>query len=135
MHLSVNSAVRNVLEKMASPAFWTAVASSAIILFAVYSNWLVARFQLGHTPVPMSDDPKIIGGAASAMHSVGWPLTGIAGWMLVVAIGILILLSLFPGQCDRRNTIGKFCVSLGAGLFVLVLLKWDPRQVMQWYFD
>jgi hypothetical protein len=66
--------VRNIINKTVSLAFWIVVASSAVIFFAMYVNWLVAGFQLHRRPVPMSDDPGVIGGIASAMYSISSPL-------------------------------------------------------------
>lgn len=127
--------MRNIIDKTVSSAFWIAVASSAVIFFGVYANWLVAWSQLHHRPVPMSDDPKAIGGIASAMYSVSFPLIGFASWTLVFATGILILISVWPQQFNRRNAISKLCVSLGIALLVFLTFKWDPWHVLEWYAD
>jgi hypothetical protein len=111
------------------------VASSAIIPVAMHANWLVAGFQLHRRPVPMSDDPKVIGGIASAMYSVSYPLTVFASWTLVCAIGLLVLISVWPQQFDRRNAIKKLCVSVGAALLVLLIFKCDPWRAVAWYGD
>lgn len=127
--------MRNILNKTVSSAFWIAVASSAVIFVAMYANWLVAGFQLHRRPVPMNDDPKVIGGVASAVYSVGSPLVDFAGWTLVLATGILILISAWPQQFDRRNAIRKLCISVGVTLLVFLILKWDPWHVAEWWFD
>ncbi len=127
--------MRNILHKTVSFAFWIAVASSAVIFFAIYANWLVAAFQLHRRPVPIHDDPKLIGGIASALYSIGVPLVNFAGWTLIFATGTLILISVWPQQFDRRSAIRKLCVSVGAALLLLAIFKWDPAQVVEWYAD
>lgn len=127
--------MRKIIDKTVSPAFWIAVASSAVIFFAIYANWLVAGFQLHRRPVPMHDDPKLIGGIASAMYAVSSPLIDFAGWTLVFATGLLILICVWPQQFDRRNAIKKLCLSVGIALLVFAIFIWDPWQVANWYFD
>lgn len=127
--------MRNIINKTVSSAFWIAVASSAVIFFGVYANWLVAWSQLHHKPVPNIDDPGTIGGIASAMYSFGFPLIGFASWTLVFATGILILICVWPAQFNRRNAISKLCVSLGITLVVSLIFRWDPWQVFEWYAD
>jgi hypothetical protein len=45
--------VGKIIDKTVLSAFWVAVASSAVIFFAMYANWLVAGFQLHGRPVPI----------------------------------------------------------------------------------
>lgn len=127
--------MRKIIDKTVSFAFWIAVASSAVIFFAMYANWLVAGFQLHRRPVPMHDDPGVIGGIATAMYSISYPLSEFAGWTLVLATGLLILTCVWPQQFDRRNAIRKLCISIGITLLVVAMFIWDPWQVANWYFD
>lgn len=127
--------MKNILNKTVSFAFWIAVASAVFIPVAMYANWLVAGFQLHRRPVPMTDDPGVIGGIASAMYSVTYPLTSFASWTLVCAIGLLVFISVWPQQFDRRNAIRKLCVSVGAALLVLLIFKCDPWRAVAWYAD
>lgn len=127
--------MKNIVDKTLSIAFWIAVASSAIIPVLMYANWLVAGYQLHRRPVPMHDDPKVIGGIASAMYSVSSPLTVFLGWTLVCAIGLLLLITVWPRQFDRKNAIKKLCVSVGSALLVLLIFKCDPCRAVEWYVD
>jgi hypothetical protein len=127
--------VKNIRDKTISIAFWLAVASAAVIPLAIYANWLVACIQLHHRPVPLIEDPKLIGRLTSVIYSVTNPLVDFASWALVFATSLLILISVWPQQFDRRNVIRKLCISVGAALIVLMMFKWDPGRVFEWYVD
>jgi hypothetical protein len=127
--------VKSILDRIVSFGFWIGVASAAVIPGAMYANWLVACIQLQRRPVPLIEDPKLIGGTASAIYSVTYPLTTFAGWTFVCATGFLILICAWPQQFDRRNAIKKLCVCGGAGLLVFLMFKFDPWRVVEWYAD
>lgn len=132
---SLEEIVTNIIGKTTSMTFWIAVTSSAVIWVAIYANWVLACLQLHRRPVPLRDDPKGIGGVASAMYSVGSPLTDFLSWTLVCATGLLILITVWPQKHDRRNATKKMCFCVGVGLLMLLIFKLDPWHVVEWYLD
>lgn len=110
-----------------------AAAYPVMLLGALYGQWLLSWWVLGHPPQPALDDPKYIAGA---------------NWMHVVTF--LALLGFVPASCAALvlNTLyvivhrlrGSRLVARSVGVASLwlgtfLLLRWDPGLVLYWWMD
>lgn len=99
----------------------------------LWATWVAAGLQLGHTPVPMVDDPKRLTGVASALYVFTFvTLTGLVYWF--PAMLILSAAHALKGRRHDRVSwaivalLGCF-LTLGAG-FIFI------RSTMgNWFFD
>ena len=106
------------------------------LLGSFYLTWLIAWVQLGHRPRPMVDDPKSVGG----ILDIAYYLPGIFIMLLPVLAPIGLAASFFCPITARRDVryairaaIAILYVALCA--FVLLTLRYDPGQVVEWWFD
>jgi hypothetical protein len=104
-----------------------------ILLGALYGQWLLSWWMLGHRPQPSLDDPKYIDGA---------------NWMHIVTC--FALLGFLPAACAAVTLNALYVVGhrlRGFRLFVRIavvstlwlgtflLLRWDPGFVLYWWID
>jgi hypothetical protein len=97
-------------------------------LIALYAFTLVASLELGHFPVPSTNDPKYL--HCNVMyHSV---------WLLFLLNIVIVPFHVFlVAQCYFRKLPILRSVAiylLGWGLGILQLLA-DPFQMVYWYLD
>lgn len=114
------------------------VSANATLLYplfvgiVLYGEWFVAWLVLGHPPRPSLDDPKDIVGS-SLIHNI--TLLALAG-MLPVALAALVLNVMVA---IKRLSIGRsamrLVVLITLWLAMFTLLRWDPGQVVYWWFD
>ena len=103
-----------------------------------YLTWLAAWACLGHRPRPSLDDPKYIGLAVDVPYFLSAALT----MAVPVAIGLGLIVAVAAGLRAGKTSSAKLgltsfalmaLVSLWAG--VIVFLRADPWQVLNWYWD
>lgn len=100
-------------------------------IFVVHVEWLLGWYSLGHPPIPSMDDPKFIEGS-SWMH----PLTGVilGGLYLFFLVTPVLATILGFRQSSKFAVLTLLCYALGfVGL--IGMCRWDPLQVMEWWFD
>lgn len=112
---------------------WGTLLYPVIIAVGFYTQWLSSWYVLGHCPVPMLDDPKDIPSTAWLFVINGLLLASAPPMALVtmaVHVGYLAAVSPLPAR--------KSCRSIVAGLLwvgLIVLFRFDPGSVMEWWFD
>ena len=109
------------------------------LLSAFYSTWIAGRLQLGYWPRSSIDDPQNIGGLFFPFYY------GLTELVAIIAFPMFILtvtaLTVFGVICIYQRPDGWKVRSLELGLtlamhvIVVVLLAWDPLQVVRWFFD
>jgi hypothetical protein len=107
-------------------------------LLALYATWLAGWAMLGHRPRPSLDDPKDIGGAVDAFYLVAALLlfTFPIGCAVVAAMGIPVTIWYVRSRTESwRRAVLLALVLAGIYAACLLLLKWDPLQVLYWYMD
>lgn len=110
-----------------------AAAYPLLLLGALYGQWLLSWWMLGHQPVSSLDDPKFIDGA-SWMH----PVTGLALLGSVPAgAGALALNAIYIALRRPPVIAALLRIGLVVALWVgtLLLLRWDPGEVLYWWLD
>ena len=102
-----------------------------LLIAAFYSTWLVAWCLLGHAPRPSLDDPKSIGtvvdlfSVLSILLLIGFPAAVIAGLMAQVML---------QDKPWRWRFVA--CIALlGLWIVTIAFLRWDPLNVIEWFFD
>lgn len=111
----------------------TTAAYPLFVFAALYTQWLLSWWVLGHQPRPSLDDPKDIDGA-SWMSSV----TALAFVNAVPALCAAAVLNTLhflrqpdPGLRISLRILGIVALWLG----VLLLLRSDPGHVVSWWLD
>jgi len=104
------------------------------LLAALYATWLAGRITLGYWPRPSLDDPKFIG----LWVDIPYFITGL---LLVVGLPVYIMSVLFLlyraiYDESRRTTLLIFSAFSVAYIFsTIVVIRWDPLMVANWYMD
>lgn len=110
-----------------------AAAYPLLLLGALYGQWLLSWWVLGHEPRPSLDDPKFIDGA-SWMHLVTY--VALRG-LLPVGAGALALNVIYIAL--RRPSLAAALLRIGliVPLWVgtLLLIRYDPGRVLYWWRD
>lgn len=106
------------------------------LLSSFYITWLVAWIQLGHPPRPSLDDPKSIGILTDVFHFGSGVLLLL---MPVLAPAGLMASFSFPvGKTRSTRVFFRLILALLYGLLctlVIITLRTDPGNVIQWWFD
>ncbi len=102
-------------------------------LLALYGEWGLAWFHLGHQPLPSADDPKFIDGS-SWMHPVV-ELALVFYYPACCAAPVFISTCVAIAHDDWKKRALKLvaipCLWIGS----VVLLILDPWGVMYWWLD
>ena len=101
----------------------------------VYLYWVLAWVLLGHRPRPSVDDPKDIVGAIDFVYNIGILLVVLLPPM---SVGGLVWAILCPIRSVRERRFGRLMLALAnACMFYCVwkLVKLDPGNVFEWFFD
>jgi hypothetical protein len=93
----------------------------AIFPLLVYAEWAAAWIVLGHSPIPMRDDPKCIPWS-STMHD----------FVSLALLAHLPLVAFAVGFSLASHRTGRSIVALALGLGVVVL---NVGQAFSWWFD
>jgi hypothetical protein len=103
-----------------------------LLCLALYGEWLAAYNTLGRAPVPMADDPKSIV-EIRGLHIV----TGVLMMGYLPAAFGAITLAVVDWVVSRNRFLLalRFGTVLVAWLMVIVLLRWDPGRVAEWWID
>lgn len=121
-------------------AKWIGVLANAtffyplIVIGFLYGEWLLAWFVLGHPPIPALDDPQFIEGS-SWLHNFtdsvlfGFPPVFVFGLALNFLHGMTAS-STSTFQVLKRPI--AFLVIWGS---LIAILRWDPGDVVLWWFD
>ena len=104
------------------------------LLLALYATFLAGRVSLGHWPRASLDDPTFIGAWVPVPYTITWILLFVG----LPAFAIAVLGILYRAYCDETRRKGLLLVS-GLSIVCLVaailVLRWDPLGVVEWYMD
>jgi hypothetical protein len=110
-----------------------------LLLSSLYATWLTAWFVLGHRPRPSLDDPKFISPLVSFPHGLTWLLiVGIVPALTICIIFVLVSAYLCISRRERGWVVGTMSVLVVPPLLwssALVVLGWDPGNVVYWFMD
>ena len=114
-------------------AIWTLAYFFPVWLVgSFYATWLIAWMLLGHPPRPMLDDPKSIGNLMDAIYII--PGILMLGIPVLTPIGFAA--SFFCPIRSNLSQSGPLAVLfIALCVFGLMLLRWDPHRVVEWWFD
>ncbi len=103
------------------------------IIASLYGEWFLAWFILEHPPQPSLNDPKFIDGS-SWMHPI--TLVAFLGFLPVACVALVLnSLYIIKGGLRRNHRILILFTFLILWLGTYGLLRWDPGQVVNWWFD
>ncbi|HJQ81211.1 MAG TPA: hypothetical protein VJ828_14720 [Lacipirellulaceae bacterium] len=104
-----------------------------IVVFLLYSQWILSWYMLGHRPEWSTDDPKYINGA-SWMHLINLiVLVGILPIIFgAVAFNVMHILRNRTSAAQASIRIATL-VSLWLGL--LIWMNRDPHGIIEWWLD
>jgi hypothetical protein len=106
----------------------------AVLIFSFYLTWLIAWSFLGHSPRPSLDDPKFISDWLSVPYNltalllVGFPAAALAGVGSTAWFGAV-------REMSWLKTLMLVLAFLGVWVGAIAFLRWDPQQVVMWFFD
>lgn len=102
-----------------------------LLVAALYSTWGIAWLTLGHIPQPSFDDPSNIGLAVDVAYLISGVLLIV--FPVAAMVGMTLQLSARHRPFDVRivRTMGMGLLYVG----VFILLRWDPLDVVEWFFD
>lgn len=114
---------------------WLPIVSTGVVFTSVYIAWVAAYFQLGRRPMPSMDDPKFIGGPATAVYNaMGWIiLISLATW--IVGMGMNIVMSLLPRTENRGAWTLKFVGGFAMVALYLLFIRFSPGEAGSWFLD
>jgi len=98
---------------------------------SIYFTWLVAWLTLGHPPRPSLDDPRQISPIVNIVYFIA--VLFLVSLPVSVITGPIVQLIDAGRSLPIRVTYAtiSFFVSVGA----ILLLRWDPLDVVYWYMD
>ena len=96
-------------------------------VLALYGEWLLASYLLGHIPIPGQDDPKFIDGSNWLHPIVSLAILG-AG---PIAIFAMVTNVNYVATRAIQRHLWVLCLWLG----MVVLIAWDPGRVIYWWLD
>lgn len=105
-----------------------------LLLLFLYSSWVVARFELGHWPRPMFNDPDSISLSVSFLGSL-------AGWTMVLSpFAVLTNIASSVYLIAKRRLVRKELMvmeiwAVSGFVAAWCLMWWDPGRVWEWFFD
>lgn len=105
-----------------------------LLIAAIYSTWLIAWGVLGHSPRPSLDDPKQISRWVDLPYYISMAL--VVGFPAAIFVGIAA--TIWFGrikQLRRIVVLGLVLSLLAMWAATILLLRWDPLLVGQWYMD
>ncbi len=101
---------------------------------ALLATWTAGRLSLGYWPRPSLDDPKSIGPLVDFFYR-GTELLLILGLPLFLTALLALVGRAVTHRPERRPLSLVLFTALTSFCAVLLLLRWDPLQVMRWYAD
>ncbi len=106
-----------------------------VLVLSFYFTWLAGRISLGHWPIPHIDDPKSIRG----FWMWTYDLTAILFYIGIPASFLYAIVSLIrcliTNSTNWRNRVAEVIVGFSLFVLVFVVLRWDPSNMMEWFFD
>lgn len=102
-----------------------------LMVASLYVTWLVAWVVLGKMPRPNLDDPKYIA------WQVDIPLA-ITGFLLIAMPGaatVGLMLECIVGKKPFTRRIANCLLLAGLWTLAICFLRWDPLNVVEWFFD
>lgn len=110
-----------------------AAAYPLFALGALYGQWLLSWWVLGHQPRPSLDDPKYIDGASWMHEFTGLALMGFVP--MACATAVLNTLNFVRHQNPGLGWSMRILAIVGLWLGALLLLQSDPGLVGSWWLD
>jgi len=110
------------------------LAYPAVLPLAFFNTWLAGRVSLGYWPRPSLDDPKYIGPWVSVLHSV-------TAFLMVVGlpafvVGVLVLsYQAYRDATHRWSLLRVSGLSVACLVAAILVLRWEPLGIVEWYFD
>jgi len=111
-----------------------ALCYSGSLLLALYATFLAGRVSLGHWPRASLDDPKFIGAWVPVPYTITWILLFVG----LPAFAVVVLGILYRAYCDATRRKGLLLVSalsIVCMFAAILVLRWDPLGVVEWYMD
>jgi hypothetical protein len=107
-----------------------------LVLSSFYSTWIAGRVELGYWPRSSLDDPAGIGGpffhlyyhSTELLVRFGFPMFGLA-------LVTLVLICLVKRPDGWKRSLVELVFAVLAFCWMMVLVRWDPLRVVEWYFD
>ncbi len=114
---------------------WLPLIATGAVFVCVYVAWVAAYWQLGRRPMPSMDDPKFIGGAATAVYDVaGWViLASLVMW--VVGMIAAAVMTLLPRTENRRSWTLQFVGGFSMIVLCLLFVRYSPGDACSWFLD
>ena len=110
---------------------WFCWSTALLPAASIYLAWGVAWLALGHPPRPSLDDPKNIGAAFSVIYLLsGLVLISIPA---IAIFGPSVQLVTRDRSLLVRTVYASISMLILAG--AVLLLRWDPLDVMTWFLD
>jgi hypothetical protein len=119
--------------RLLNVAALVALAYPLVFVALLYGEWLLAWFVLGHPPHASLDDPGDIAMSADVHLATGLALLGIP-WAACAALALNLTHVVFarpPVPRVRR----RFALLAFLWVGLVVVLIWDPGDVLYWWFD
>lgn len=106
------------------------------LLASFYLTWLLAWAQLGYPPRPMLDDPKSIGGIMDIAYYLPCLLM-MLGPVLVPFGLVLPFILPINKRLDLYLAwkVAFFMSYVGLCAIALLVIRYDPGRVVEWWFD
>jgi hypothetical protein len=111
------------------------IAYGPMLVASFYATWLGGRISLGHWPRSGLDDPKYIKGfwmwtydATAILLLVGLPIVGVAAAMSLFR-------PLRGGSTEWKARLVEAVAGIVLVLLAFGFMRWDPHNVVEWYFD
>jgi len=110
---------------------WLVWGGAMLPAASIYFTWLVAWLTLGHPPRPSLDDPRQISPIVNIVYFIA--VLFLVSLPVSVITGPIVQLIDAGRSLPIRVTYAtiSFFVSVGA----ILLLRWDPLDVVYWYMD
>lgn len=101
---------------------------------ALLATWTAGRLSLGYWPRPSLDDPKSIGPLVDFFYR-GTELLLILGLPVFLTAILALMGRAWTHRPDRRLSSLVVLAAVTSFSAVVLLLRWDPLEVMSWYAD
>lgn len=104
------------------------------LLASLYATWLAGRIALGYWPRPSLDDPKFISVWVDIPYFIHGLLLVVGLPVFIMSVLFLLYRAIFDER--RRSALLLFAAfSITYMFFTIVVIRWEPLLVANWYMD
>ena len=112
--------------------FANAVAAYPVVLLgAVYGQWLLSWWLLGHRPQPALDEAKYLLSAGMYVVTCSALLGSVPAGVAALALNTLYVVG---HRLRGPRLLARIAVVAALWLGTYALLRWDPGRVLYWWF-